>query len=435
MKHYISTAFCLLLGLCCTADLSVQAAYTSPDEIAMSLRAMSGGCIPEGNVHQICISPEDASQGTSVHFGLYFETDPSIVDISYISAALECETVIFDRNTFQNPTNYAYTQAEEFTHTDGITYSSKFRPYCFGRINSSGKYEHGASSCMHNIKENSMILTWTYDYNNYDENGQREFSTKFFGDQSDSYSFIEFDVQIPPDTPPGIYPVRFVTKDSFISGSTYLSSDVSVPDENNPGKYISHYSNIVPALYGADIIVAGENPVSLTEIPSVFRYAEDTEPFSLQEFPGALTMFFDGASGAAETESLLDVFETGSPADRAVTVPVTLRSELSFDGKSVQTVRNTAAALEYHIGLKGDANEDGSVNSEDAALVLRYAADKGSGSDAAVTGTPGTEEEDFALFLADTDENSAVNAQDAARILQYAARKGSGENPDWNDIP
>ncbi len=441
MHKIFSRSVSVLLCLSCLTAVPAKAVYTSPDEITVTLRAMEGGYIPADNVHKIYVSPEQAKSGNLLHFGIFFETDPAAADISNLSVGLECEDILFTKSGFLNPVNYAYSEEKEFTHTDGNVYSSRFKPYCFGRINMMGSYETGAFLFQTNITEHSLISTWNYDLGNLDENGNKIFTAFFFGDASDSYSFLEFNMEIPEGTPAGTYPVSFVTNEANITerGSTYIGSDNSIPNEEKPGTYISIYHHIVPAVQGAEIIIADKNPETETDIAPVFRYAYDETPFSVQDFPAETVLSYGGDSLTFQTDSLLEIFEAGCPADRTVTEPVTLRSELSLSGTPVQDSQGDPAALEYRIGLKGDANCDGNVDASDASLILTYAALTGSGGEASLTGEDQTTvTEQFAFFLADTDtegaENAVLDASDASRILTYAALKGAGDEPDWSKI-
>ena len=438
MHKIFSRSAAAFLCLSCLTAIPAKAVYNSPDEITVSLRAMEGGYIPEDNTHKIYVSPEEARSGNLLHFGIFFETDPATADISSLSIGLECEELLFTKSGFLNPSQYAYSEAKEFTHTDGNVYSSKFKPYCFGRFNMLGVYEPGAFMFQTNIREHSLISTWNYDLGNLDENGNKILTALFFGDASDSYSFLEFNMEIPEGTPAGTYPVSFVTSESITErGSTYISSDTSIPDEEHPGQYISSYAHITPAVQGAEIIIADKNPE--TDIAPVFRYAHDETPFSIQDFPAETVLSYGGDVLTLQTENLLETFEAGCPADRTVTEPVTLRSELSLSGTPIQDSQGNPAALEYHIGLKGDANCDGNVDALDGSVILTYAAMTGSGEEASLTGEDKTTiTEQLAFFLADTDteggENAVLDAADASRILVYAALKGTGEEPDWSQI-
>lgn len=439
MKHSIQKIIAGVASIfLLTASIPVQAAYQSPEEVALTLKPVSGGRIPEENPNQIYVSPKDAKNGTTLHFGLWFETDPEIVDIASVNVMLECEGAAFVESSFHTPNSIIYPDGKEFTHTDGTVFTTKFQPYCFGRINNRGNYEHGSAFCTANVQEHLLKYIWNYDLNNQDENGKRLFTAKFFGDSSEAYSFAEFDMEIPPDTFSGTYPVNFITNPEDLSKSTYLTSDDSYPDVDNPPYYVSVSSEMIPTLYGAEIIV--EDAFWLEEpILPVFRYAEDTKAFSLSDFPEELTVSENGISQTVKTEEFISIFESGSPSELAMEDSVkVLRSELSLNDIPVLDSEADPAVLEYRIAHKGDVNFDGVVNAKDAALILVYAADAGAGNEPFLTESHDDIEEQFAYFLGDIDgegaEGSHLNAMDAAKILIYAAMQGSGNQPDWNKI-
>ncbi|MBR7083709.1 MAG: dockerin type I repeat-containing protein, partial [Oscillospiraceae bacterium] len=307
-----------------------------------------------------------------------------------------------------------------------------------GRINNMGNYEHASMFCTANVQEHLLNYLWNYDLNNYDENRNKLFTAKFFGDTSDAYSFAEFDMEIAPDTKAGTYPVNFMTNPEDFSESTYITCDDSYPDLDNPPYYVSVSSEMIPALQGAEIIV--EPPPQLeTEIIPIFRNAEDSQEFSLQDFPEEVTISESGISKTVKTEELVNIFETGSPASLLMEEPSKiLQSELVFDEVNVLDSNGNPAVLEYWIAHKGDVNLDGAVNAKDAALILVYAADAGAGNEAFLTESHDAQEEQFAYFLADIDgegkEDSPLNAIDASKIMIYSAMCGSGNQPDWKEI-
>ena len=137
-------------------------------------------------------------------------------------------------------------------------------------------------------------------------------------------------MEIAPDTFSGTYPVNFITNPEDLSKSTYLTSDDSYPDVDNPPYYVSVSSEMIPTLYGAEIIV--ERPPQLeTAIAPVFRTAEDTNDFSLNDFPEEVTISESGVSRTVKTEELVSVFETGSPSALSMEEPSKiLQSELSI---------------------------------------------------------------------------------------------------------
>ena len=90
---------------------------------------------------------------------------------------------------------------------------------------------------------------------------------------------------------------------------------------------------------------------------------------------------------------------------------------------------------------KGDANLDGSVNINDATIVLGYYAQIAAGMEASFTNDE--ELNKFAYYLADVDtesisgkntETEQIDISDATNILTYYAQTAAGLNPDWGDI-
>ncbi|MDE5884373.1 MAG: dockerin type I repeat-containing protein [Oscillospiraceae bacterium] len=429
------TAFCLQIM---ANPFIAKAAYESPEDVTFTLRAVSGGYIPEDNPNRIYISPEDAADGVVIPSSMYIEAD--YADISYISAALEsgCEQIIFREDLFQNPTSYAYDTAQDFTLPDGTSFSTRFKPFCFGRISSSGTYGHGSYSFLPNIQENNAILTWSYDLLN-----KETFSADFLGGSSDALSFFDLDLEILPGIQPGTYGVNYIRKDSFVTGATYLTSDDSYPDPNNPGKYISDYTSIVPELKSLEIVIC-ENHPRVTKNPDLtcFRFAQDTADFSIDDFPAELTIRYGEDDFTKSCEDLLETFTAGNPESLYIEQPEILKNPLTLAGISIENSDGAPASLDYYIGQKGDANADGVINAADASLILTYAADSGAGNDAHLTEDTDEIPEDFAYFLADIDgesrdsgkDGSSLDAKDAALILQYTALSGSGQSVNWEDL-
>ncbi len=97
------------------------------------------------------------------------------------------------------------------------------------------------------------------------------------------------------------------------------------------------------------------------------------------------------------------------------------------------------------VGVKGDANLNGEADAKDAAAVLVYAAEIGSGNVAAtLTGVQQTLLENFAFFLADVDtedkthDPANLDSKDAAKINIYATYRGTGDTRPaaevWDEI-
>lgn len=72
--------------------------------------------------------------------------------------------------------------------------------------------------------------------------------------------------------------------------------------------------------------------------------------------------------------------------------------------------------------MLGDVDNDGIINSNDAAAILIASARKGASTRAAAP----SEKDDYLKLYGDVDENGIVNASDSAVILQYSALKGAG---------
>lgn len=430
----------LLCGSLSANILPVHAAYESAEEVAFSLRGISGGYIPKTNPNQIYISPEDAANGTVVQLSMYIEAD--YADISYISAALESpiEQIIFKKDTFQSPTSFAYSTEQEFTLPDGTSFSTRFKPFCFGRFNSIGNYEHGSYSFLADIKENSMVATWSYDLAN-----KTTFSPEFLGGSSDTFSFMDFEMQILPETAADTYGINYIQKDSFVKGATYLTSDDSIPDPDNPGKYISKYFSLVPTLKPMEIIICDTNPVMDMDAESAeqmncFRFAHDARDFSIEDFPAEIAFSYGGQTFTENSIDLLETFTAGNPGSLYVEKPMVLENVLTLAGTPLENSSGEQASLNYYIGQKGDVNADGIVNVTDAGLILQYSAKKGAGEEAFLTDGTDSVQENFAYFLADIngesqnsgEDGSVLNATDASLILTYAAMTGSGQSVDWD---
>ncbi len=425
-----------------TNVMPVHSAYHSADEIAFSLRSMDGGYIPQDNPNKIYISPEDAKNGAAIHVGMYIEAD--YADLSYISAVLqsENENIIFQKETFQTPTGTAYQEAKDFVLSDGTSFSTKFKPFCFGRINSMNRYETGSYDFNASIQELLFTATWQYDLKN-----KETWSADFLGSSSDELSFIDFDMQIAPGTSAGIYPVNFVVKDSFVVGSTYLTSDDSIPDEENPGKYISVYNSLVPTLKPLEIVIAETNPIIQAESIkqesiNCFRYTNDTTDFSVQDFATEIHFNYGGDEFTEDVSDLLEVFPAGSPEIITIAEPVIYETPLTFAGLPIEHSTGEKVALKYYIGQKGDVNRDGIVDAEDATMILIYSAERGSGNEYYLTDNTDNTMENFAYFLGDVNgesensgqDGSELDASDATFILQYSALTGSGQTVDWNQL-
>ena len=88
-------------------------------------------------------------------------------------------------------------------------------------------------------------------------------------------------------------------------------------------------------------------------------------------------------------------------------------SEFDFEAQAVAGTPSDPIVLEVTGATrKGDVNNDGSINAQDASLIQQYVARK-FGDDA----------EGFSVKAADVNGDGEVTAQDASLVQQYAARK------------
>lgn len=76
--------------------------------------------------------------------------------------------------------------------------------------------------------------------------------------------------------------------------------------------------------------------------------------------------------------------------------------------------------------LKGDPNMNGSVDVDDASLVLSYYAKKAAGLN------PDSDKIFANINLGDVDENGSVEVDDASKILSYYAKQAAGLTPSWD---
>ena len=125
------------------------------------------------------------------------------------------------------------------------------------------------------------------------------------------------------------------------------------------------------------------------------------------------------------------------------------------NGEVLKDIDGNDVTVTVYIALKGDANLDNLVDSNDASQVLAYYAKVSTNntnvydvnlSKSALATTPTSEYEEFAAFLADVHfggeqavERSAkkdkrlIDANDAAYILAYYARQSSADYASKTD--
>lgn len=84
--------------------------------------------------------------------------------------------------------------------------------------------------------------------------------------------------------------------------------------------------------------------------------------------------------------------------------------------------------------ITGDPNNDDSVSLNDAALVLDFYANSGSGNEAAFTANGNDIQENAAFTSADIDGDGAITLSDVSTILRYYASTSVGLSASWDNF-
>jgi hypothetical protein len=239
--------------------------------------------------------------------------------------------------------------------------------------------------------------------------------------------------------------VRFL-KDTYLSPASILydpPQTFTLPDGT------SFQSEFIPSCLG-EIGRSGTYRPTVWDYQYNFLTDENALRITWQNF-GNATSFLGGVSDAYSfTEFDMQLapgtasgvytvsFSTTGSLDRENRSKTYVTSDESADGKSIYAdLIPTLKSAQIVVTQRGDANLDGEVNASDAAMVLIYAAERGTGSQAFMSGLQG-DVEALARRLADVSgEETTVhqpNASDAACILMYAAQAGSGNTPDWDKL-
>ncbi len=474
MKRILKRMAAFLL---CTAltipAMPANAAYT-PEQVALSLRPMqtedSSYAIYNDTVY---LTPAQVEDGMRVHMGIFIEATHDDVMLISVKAQSSSKSITFDEASYYNPSTSGYTEEEvTYTLSDGTTFSTTYKPFCFGMLTSQGSYRangfgvYTAFDAEENSVTSMLLNTKTME---------------FFGGASDELSYIEFDVVIAPETEPGVYDISFVHDAEGESlGHTYISSD------NGSGGY----DDVFPTLKNAKIVISDQAHILLEQPEPQFYFVDDTEQIALSEFFSGVTRVIAARDDRFYVETLDltqlsvhpadgipdDLHDYCSSVGSMVIVPgvtetlspngylqkliesseendVTMRADqlftvyhlLAYEGTQLLHEDGTEAMAVCYVGLRGDANSDGIADSADASKILQYAGNKGSGNPASLTGASTNAShlgEKMLYFLSDItgqslscgEDGSALDAVDASLILQYAALEGSGLEADWDSL-
>ncbi len=207
-------------------------------------------------------------------------------------------------------------------------------------------------------------------------------------------------------------------------------SIVDVVADGGRAFYFSHDSI---AFDPAELIVSASGVVKDTNGDPVLDENGEEKTMTLDELGIENFTFGTTLTGSVEGLSPKDVYE-----DNKDEVPyIVAQLNIYYKGELV----NTDAATVY-IGVKGDANLDGSVTVDDATTILKYNSESLFGDAYLYSSEASSSQlENFAYFLADVngesidhgattangEETSLLNVDDATGILKYNSKALFGE--------
>jgi len=188
-----------------------------------------------------------------------------------------------------------------------------------------------------------------------------------------------------------------------------------------------------------------EDEFDKNQITNIVRHNRYTEGYTVD---GQTVITKEGET----TEEIKDItFGTATPSNTYKANNANFKYEVPVyaNGEVLKDIDGNDVKVTVYIALKGDANLDNLVDSNDASQVLAYYAKVSTNntnvydvnlSKSALATTPTSEYEEFAAFLADVHfggeqavERSAkkdkrlIDANDAAYILAYYARQSSAD--------
>lgn len=247
--------------------------------------------------------------------------------------------------------------------------------------------------------------------------------------EKDELPFVEVDAVLKKGTTVGDYTVSLSSSETYISNSSNK-------------KYSASNGNLT--ISNATIHVVDSIVVSDYKTVEYFYTNE----------PGTLVKASDFLKSATASVSV-----NGNIQKVDITSGITCNRNYSSDlykngydytGVKVPLIYSNANLLdsngemicgEIKIGMKGDVNLDGKVNSSDAVCILKYYANYlVSGSSAKISTS--SENENFVYFLADVNGESQdhgstggkVDSVDAVAILKYYAKSIIDKNVQWSDV-
>ena len=173
--------------------------------IALSIRPMEGitaeadGTVP--------LSAEEAAAGTTMHFGVFIESDNAEMNRIGVRVQSSDPALTFvPESIITGKDEISDTPVTYIIGENDLTFDTKFRPYCLGVVNDGGFYLPDCYFFTKNlISETDLYMYWLYGIGN---------SKAFLGGASDTLSFFEFDAALAPGTKPGNYSLQLIADDA-----------------------------------------------------------------------------------------------------------------------------------------------------------------------------------------------------------------------------
>lgn len=156
---------------------------------------------------------------------------------------------------------------------------------------------------------------------------------------------------------------------------------------------------------------------------SIAQLSGGTSITFLKEGELTVTMYFDNGS-SAETKIRInnaDPISTTTTATTTTTITTTTTTMTTTTTDSPPVTTTTTPPVSF---TKGDINNDGAVNADDASLALKEYARQQSGHPSEFT--------EIQTKAADVNEDGAVDSGDASIILKYYAASSTGNDADWD---
>ena len=238
------------------------------------------------------------------------------------------------------------------------------------------------------------------------------------------------------------------TTDVPTTSSTSSSTSTTSTSTSQPAD-VTITTSIIKSYVTADTesayYLSIEDEFDKNQITNIVRHNRYTEGYTVD---GQTVITKEGET----TEEIKDItFGTATPSNTYKANNANFKYEVPVyaNGEVLKDIDGNDVTVTVYIALKGDANLDNLVDSNDASQVLAYYAKVSTNntnvydvnlSKSALATTPTSEYEEFAAFLADVHfggeqavERSAkkdkrlIDANDAAYILAYYARQSSAD--------